>query len=550
MRDAQRPQKEPLCEQLSSFVGFFVYLLVLKSFFLPLFIIPTGSMAETLYGEHATHTCPNCGVDYPVGFVGQPPRQPPVIQCPNCRWREATGPAGEATALKNAGLGVDAPIRIPLHEQAGDRIMVHGWPYVLWGGFQPQRWDVVVFKVPTDGQTNYIKRLIGKPGETIEVIDGDIFVTDPQAGQTGVAHKTPAAQESLWFRYYDHDHAPRQASVGGQFHPRWVALEDDSGWSGLETRRPRFVGAGGQAGEIRFVTAPPPAHEPGLITDVFGYNCPLVPTLEGGRQRLGPAREYVVTDTRLSCAVRFETVAGNGFVELSSTKHEDVFFARLYGDGRVTLEHASESNPQRQPWGDYRVPNWTGGPVRLALGNVDYVVSVEVDGWQVIRTKPEQYDITPAQARERSKLRRTPRLSITAQDANLSLEHLLIERDEYYTYVSLDDLQQPGFGVQGNPIKLGPDDYFVLGDNSPASLDSRFSFAQQAEYRVGPHLRAAFKKDQYHLGTVPADQLIGPAFLVYWPGTQALVSDQHLPPVPLFRFLNQLPDPGHIRWIR
>ena len=41
---------------------------------------------------------------------------------------------------------------------------------------QPLRGDLVVFKTPSDNRTDYIKRLIGLPGDTIQFINGDIFL--------------------------------------------------------------------------------------------------------------------------------------------------------------------------------------------------------------------------------------------------------------------------------------------------------------------------------------------------------------------------------------
>ena len=43
----------------------------------------------------------------------------------------------------------------------GDRILVDKLVYDF---AEPRRWDVVVFKYPEDGKTNYIKRLVGLPG--------------------------------------------------------------------------------------------------------------------------------------------------------------------------------------------------------------------------------------------------------------------------------------------------------------------------------------------------------------------------------------------------
>lgn len=96
----------------------------------------------------------------------------------------------------------------------------------------------------------------------------------------------------------------------------------------------------------------------------------------------------------------------------------------------------------------------------------------------------------------------------------------------------------PGWGTMNNPIALRAykdrpdlDEFYMLGDNSPASKDSRLW------YEAAPSLKLVQKVDGrqeplYRLGTVPRYNLIGKAFFVYWPAGGKLWPPDKLPIVP------------------
>ena len=83
----------------------------------------------------------------------------------------------------------------------GDRIFVskysfgfskHSFPFSpnIFNGrilfSQPNAGDVVVFKTPIDNRTDYIKRLIGLPGDQIQFIDGDLYINNNQILKTSI----------------------------------------------------------------------------------------------------------------------------------------------------------------------------------------------------------------------------------------------------------------------------------------------------------------------------------------------------------------------------
>lgn len=57
----------------------------------------------------------------------------------------------------------------------GDRVIANRLAYL---NSQPERFDVVVFRFPDDESLNYVKRVIGLPGEIVEIKDGKVFINN------------------------------------------------------------------------------------------------------------------------------------------------------------------------------------------------------------------------------------------------------------------------------------------------------------------------------------------------------------------------------------
>ncbi len=91
-----------------------------------------------------------------------------------------------------ANVALGNPQGLDYQSYDGDRILVAKFPYEF---ADPKRWDVVVFKYPGNAVQNYIKRLVGLPGETIRIRDGDLWIHEPDQPADRVRNRAQAAGE-------------------------------------------------------------------------------------------------------------------------------------------------------------------------------------------------------------------------------------------------------------------------------------------------------------------------------------------------------------------
>jgi signal peptidase I len=198
---------ESFKETIESLILAFILAFVFRAFVVEAFVIPTGSMADTLRGAHFRLTCPTCSNQYNFGFTQERHRIP---NSPNQFFPKNYIPPYPINVAPDIGqLRSGIPI-CPLcgnqidtenkrRASNGDRILVQKYIYQF---IEPETWDVVVFKNPTDPTTNFIKRLVGRPGETVYITDGDVYIDGK------IQRKPDDVQDALWLEAYNIDYEP------------------------------------------------------------------------------------------------------------------------------------------------------------------------------------------------------------------------------------------------------------------------------------------------------------------------------------------------------
>jgi len=450
-------------------------IILFRTFAAEAYIVPTGSMAPTLLGNHLEVVCPNCGFGVALGLDESGRSGRPV--CPNC------GQSG----LEDQ----------PQVESNGDRVLVQK---LLYDVRRPRRWEAAVFHFPGEPSQAYVKRVVGLPGESLRIWRGDVLIDGR------VARKTLAEQRAVRVLVYDNDYVPKDSA---RF-PRWAFQRGGprgdrppTQWRAEGTRLIHDPG-GPPTDRVDWAAYrhwDPDRGRYAPVHDFIAYN--------GGDVR----GENSVTDLMVEVRVAAGPGVASVFVRLDAGSDRFVVEVPVGGKGVASVTRNRRPVAVRNARGGID-PAEAGGAGTLVEASVmDRRLTVAVGGRLLF--EPVDYD-DPVGGPGPSE---SP-VALGARGGPVALSGLKVFRDVFYTS-SLAYTPKPPHGVDA-PYRLGDDEFFVLGDNSPVSHDSRF-------WPGSP--------------VVPGGLFLGKPFLVHLPGQGVALK--------VFgRSLYWVPDPRAIRYIR
>lgn len=91
----------------------------------------------------------------------------------------------------------------------------------------PQRGDVIVFRFPEDGRTNYIKRVIGVPGDHIRYRDKELYINHEKVETTLIARLPPMELRREYLGDVEHNILLTLGRAGGSGEGEWVVPEGE-----------------------------------------------------------------------------------------------------------------------------------------------------------------------------------------------------------------------------------------------------------------------------------------------------------------------------------
>jgi signal peptidase I len=527
------PSAAAIRETIESVVVAFVLAFLFRTFEAEAFVIPTGSMAPTLMGRHKDLVCPKCGCPYQVsaseevdadGRSKGPQFEIRSGTCPMCRY-------------------TDSQLRGD-RSYNGDRILVSKLAYEL---ADPDRFDVIVFKFPgdaqTDSRTNFIKRLVGLPGETVRIEHGDLWIRRQGEEEFRIARKAPEKLLAMLQPVFDNNYMPKIAEFG--WPARWQPEPSGDGstagaWTSDDYTTFRTDGAAKGQRWLRYHHLVPSYEQwatveqggaqrtlkPQLIADCNAYNTGRYAGSDGlfnPAPDLDSLGRFWAGDLALRCAAEIESDQGELAFELRKGGRQ--FQCRFdMATGLATLSISGQDMERYRPTARTNVRGL--GQHEIIFSNCDNELRLWIDGRVVQFDSPTTYDKLGNTMPDQSDL--SP-VGVASNGAAVRLSRLALVRDIYYiSDMSMSHHQHLAAGnfsvfssalgeearlrnrtEEPTEFVLAADQFFVLGDNSARSKDGRL---------WGPN--------NYW---VPRELLIGKALFIYWPHSWNKVPYLNLP---------------------
>lgn len=172
-----------------------VAFLLIRPFLMEAFVVPTNAMAPTLLGRHLVLECPVCGGDSYTSPL-RPGMPVPPTDLAIC----------EQFHVAPTSLEPPAP------EGNQDRFLVAKY-------LSPRRWDLLVFRAPSNPSEHYVKRVVGLPGETVHIENGAVWIN-------GVRQQPPPRLEGLEY-ITEFPHLPFSMKVNGSREEPAVLAADE-----------------------------------------------------------------------------------------------------------------------------------------------------------------------------------------------------------------------------------------------------------------------------------------------------------------------------------
>jgi signal peptidase I len=453
-----------------------VTVLVTRAFITEAYIVPTGSMAPALAGNHKSCQCPCCG--YPI-MIGAPPPRSPLRRADGLGPSETRAPAERDAAAHyqlarcpNCGFGQLNLDQVP--ECPGDRLLVHKHIYELRS---PRRWEMVVFSPHVEKRTlgdTYIKRVVGLPRECVLIRDGDVYIDGE------IARKTLAEIREMRLPVFDNDYLP----ADGDSQLRWHGIGRESQWrteddgrsfvrpvsaddstAGAETLRAKYdwlayrhLVREDRSGKTRWVEDD--------IKDELAYNC-------------GQAGERAVHDFLLDAELICD---GVGELAICLTDGIDDVLVQIPvgGAGTASVSVAASRDRGAGPASERPVAIAeivcqvaAERPIHIEAGLIDRRVLVAVNGIELFHDLDLPGSVPPP---ARAGLRQTLAfggsgpISLGVRGISAQARHLQLFRDIHY---STGDGHTDYPNAVSKPLQLEEGEYFMLGDNTTNSYDSR-----------------------------------------------------------------------------